>query len=157
MTPCHQFTGLSGPAVSHSPGQPCCEPPAHLLHLDNRAQQQLAMPSAAAAPHCPLYCFSNLRTTFCSLAFACRCPYPTDDYAPPQQKARWFATFYLCIPVGFAAGYIYGGLVASALGWRAAFMIESAVMVPFVVFAFVSRPLHLAGSRDAGPGEIQRE
>jgi predicted MFS family arabinose efflux permease len=77
-----------------------------------------------------------------------------DDYAPPVAKARWFATFYLCIPTGFAAGYIYGGLVSAALGWRAAFFIESAAIVPFVVFAFVSRPLHLTGSREAGPGEL---
>lgn len=75
-----------------------------------------------------------------------------DDYAPAQHKARWFATFYLCIPVGFAAGYIFGGVVASALGWRAAFFIESAVMVPFVAFAFLSQPLHLAGSKETGPG-----
>eukprot|EP00775_Hariotina_reticulata_P010079 gene10079-10234_t len=74
-----------------------------------------------------------------------------DDYAPAEHKARWFATFYLCIPVGFAAGYIFGGVVAAALGWRAAFFIESAVMVPFVAFAFLSKPLHLAGSRETGP------
>uniref|UniRef100_A0A383V931 Major facilitator superfamily (MFS) profile domain-containing protein n=1 Tax=Tetradesmus obliquus TaxID=3088 RepID=A0A383V931_TETOB len=74
-----------------------------------------------------------------------------DDYAPPAAKARWFATFYLCIPTGFAAGYIYGGLVSAALGWRAAFFIESAAILPFVVFAFVSRPLHLTGSRETGP------
>eukprot|EP00879_Flechtneria_rotunda_P017725 GHRR01018581.1.p1 GENE.GHRR01018581.1~~GHRR01018581.1.p1 ORF type:complete len:498 (+),score=156.86 GHRR01018581.1:326-1819(+) len=74
-----------------------------------------------------------------------------DDYAPAAQKASWFATFYLCIPVGFAAGYIYGGLVAAALGWRAAFLIEAAVMVPFVVFCFMSKPLHLTGSREQGP------
>jgi predicted MFS family arabinose efflux permease len=80
---------------------------------------------------------------------------PADDYAPPVAKARWFATFYLCIPTGFAAGYIYGGLVSAALGWRAAFFIESAAIVPFVVFAFVSKPLHLTGSRETGPGGLR--
>ncbi|KAF8066268.1 sphingolipid transporter spinster 2 [Scenedesmus sp. PABB004] len=74
-----------------------------------------------------------------------------DDYAPPARKARWFAAFYLCIPVGFAAGYIFGGVVAGALGWRAAFLIESAAVLPFVAFCFISRPLHLAGSHDSGP------
>lgn len=157
-----------------------------------------------------------------------------DDYAPAQAKARWFAAFYLCIPVGFAAGrrfqrggrlaggreegaraagrrlpsqhavwlcwrrlhaernaftaawstvicgdrrtttavaagahdpahrlvhllpaagYIYGGLVGASLGWRAAFLLEGLLMVPFVVFAFISKPLHLTGSREQGPGK----
>jgi hypothetical protein len=40
------------------------------------------------------------------------------------------------------------------LGWRAAFFIESAVILPFVVFAFVSKPLHLTGSREIGPGGL---
>lgn len=80
-------------------------------------------------------------------------PFLADDYAPPKHKARWFATFYLCIPVGFAAGYVYGGSVSAAAGWRAAFIILGAAMVPFVVFAFVSKPLHLTGSRERGPGE----
>jgi hypothetical protein len=31
-----------------------------------------------------------------------------DDYAPVKEKATWFATFFLCIPVGFALGYITG-------------------------------------------------
>jgi predicted MFS family arabinose efflux permease len=55
---------------------------------------------------------------------------------------------------GFAAGYIYGGLVSSDLGWRAAFFIESAAILPFVVFAIVSKPLHLTGSRETGPGGL---
>lgn len=75
-----------------------------------------------------------------------------DDYAPPEKKARWFAFFYLCIPSGYALGYVYGGLIAAALGWRAAFYISAGVMVPFVALMFISRPLHLHGSHDAGPG-----
>ncbi|KAI8476328.1 MAG: major facilitator superfamily domain-containing protein [Monoraphidium minutum] len=73
-----------------------------------------------------------------------------DDYAPPEKKARWFAVFYLCIPTGYALGYVYGGLVAAALGWRAAFFIAAGVMAPFVLFLGLSAPLHLHGSRDAG-------
>ncbi len=57
-----------------------------------------------------------------------------DDYAPEKSKSKWFAMFYLCIPVGFALGYILGGLAAPALGWRAAFFIEGSVMIPFVIF-----------------------
>jgi predicted MFS family arabinose efflux permease len=77
---------------------------------------------------------------------------PADDYAPPEKKAKWFAFFYMCIPAGYALGYVYGGLVAAALGWRAAFYIAAGVMVPFVALMFLSTPLHLHGSHDAGPG-----
>lgn len=37
-----------------------------------------------------------------------------------------------------------GGLVAPALGWRAAFLLEGSVMIPFVIFALRAAPLHLA-------------
>jgi hypothetical protein len=53
---------------------------------------------------------------------------------------------------GVHAGYIYGGLVGAAMGWRAAFLLEGLMMMPFVAFAFISKPLHLTGSRDHGPG-----
>ncbi len=62
----------------------------------------------------------------------------------------------MCIPVGYAGGYVFGGLVAAALGWRAAFYIAAAVMVPFVALMFFSRPLHLHGTRDVGPGAAPR-
>ena len=68
-----------------------------------------------------------------------------DDSAPPASKSRWLATFYLCIPVGYAAGYILGGLIAPALGWRAAFLLEAAAMVPFAAFCAVGPPLDLKG------------
>lgn len=68
-----------------------------------------------------------------------------DDTAPPAQKSRWLAAFYLCIPVGYAAGYILGGLIAPALGWRAAFLLEAAAMLPFAAFCAVGPPLDLRG------------
>lgn len=69
-----------------------------------------------------------------------------DDFAPPAAKARWFAFFYLCIPGGYALGYIFGGVVGVTWGWRWVFGIEAASMVPFVAFTFLSAPLHLHGS-----------
>jgi len=74
-----------------------------------------------------------------------------DDYAPRGRKARWLACFYLCIPVGFALGYLLGGGLAPLWGWRAAFLAEAALMLPFVAFAFLARPPHLAGSREGPP------
>ncbi|KAA6424015.1 MAG: sugar transporter spinster transmembrane [Trebouxia sp. A1-2] len=70
-----------------------------------------------------------------------------DDSAPPARKSRWLATFYLCIPVGYAAGYILGGVIAPALGWRAAFLLEAAAMMPFAVFCAVGPALDLKGKQ----------
>ncbi|KAK9814346.1 hypothetical protein WJX72_004257 [[Myrmecia] bisecta] len=68
-----------------------------------------------------------------------------DDKAPPTTKTRWLAIFYLCIPTGFAAGYILGGLVAGPLGWRAAFLLEAAAMLPFLVICMFAPAIDLRG------------
>ena len=58
----------------------------------------------------------------------------------------------LCAHAGYALGYIFGGLVGGALGWRAAFLIEAAAMLPFVVFCLRAPPLNLRGSSGGGGG-----
>src|SRR5262250_734391 len=45
------------------------------------------------------------------------------DYFPRSQRGRAFAIFYVAIPVGAAVGYLLGGLIEPALGWRAAFYV----------------------------------
>ncbi|KAG0605674.1 hypothetical protein M758_9G078900 [Ceratodon purpureus] len=70
------------------------------------------------------------------------------DVAPPSQSSSWMSIFYMFIPVGVAMGYVYGGVVGGALGWRAAFWIESLLMLPFAVFGFVSDRIYLKGSLD---------
>ncbi len=42
-------------------------------------------------------------------------------------------------------GYIFGGVVAGPLGWRAAFLLEAAAMAPFVAFCALAPPIHLRG------------
>lgn len=59
-----------------------------------------------------------------------------DDAAPPERKTLWLAVFYACIPVGYALGFLYGGTVAVAVGWRAAFALESLMMLPFIAYAY---------------------
>ncbi|PNY10096.1 protein spinster 1-like [Trifolium pratense] len=68
-----------------------------------------------------------------------------DDNAPTSQKTAWLATFYMCIPSGYALGYVYGGLVGSYFGWRYAFWIESILMLPFAILGFLMKPLQLKG------------
>lgn len=45
------------------------------------------------------------------------------DYFPPSQRARALAFYSFGIPIGSAAGILIGGLIASRLDWRLAFII----------------------------------
>ena len=77
-----------------------------------------------------------------------------DDHAPPARRTVWLAAFYLQIPVGVAAGYVYGGTVGAAMGWRAAFALEAALMAPFVAFCLWGPPLPLTGGVDMPALEV---
>jgi MFS family permease len=35
-----------------------------------------------------------------------------DDLAPPPKKSLWLALLFVCIPTGFAVGFLFGGLVS---------------------------------------------
>ncbi|KAJ4716039.1 Major facilitator superfamily protein [Melia azedarach] len=52
-----------------------------------------------------------------------------DDNAPVPQKTAWLAIFYMCIPTGYALGYVYGGLVGGHFNWRFAFWGEAILMI----------------------------
>lgn len=54
------------------------------------------------------------------------------DYFPPQKRATALGAFQAAIPMGFALGFVIGGVLANFFGWRAAFMI---VGVPGLITA----------------------
>jgi len=45
------------------------------------------------------------------------------DYFRPRIRGRIFAVFFCAIPIGSALGYMLGGFVAAAHGWRMAFFV----------------------------------
>lgn len=45
------------------------------------------------------------------------------DYFPKSQRARALAAYSFGIPIGSAFGILFGGLIAHAIDWRAAFII----------------------------------
>jgi MFS family permease len=45
------------------------------------------------------------------------------DYFPSHQRARALSVYSFGIPIGSAAGIVFGGLIASLINWRAAFFI----------------------------------
>jgi MFS family permease len=69
-----------------------------------------------------------------------------DDSAPAEAKTRWLAAFYLCIPTGYALGFIYGGIVAASFGWRIVFVLESLAVLPFIFFSFRAPHINIRGS-----------
>jgi MFS family permease len=55
------------------------------------------------------------------------------DHFPPGERGRILAVFSMGIPVGSALGYLIGGALEGAFGWRAAFF---AVGLPGLVLAW---------------------
>jgi predicted MFS family arabinose efflux permease len=59
------------------------------------------------------------------------------DYFPPAERARAYAAFSFGIPVGSAAGVLFGGLIAARIDWRVAFLVCGAaglVLAPLMAF-----------------------
>ena len=77
--------------------------------------------------------------SFCSIA-----PVFIYDFAPEGRAGLWLAIYYTFLPLGFAVGYGYGGLMSS-LGctWRFAFVVEACIMAPFVLFFLLAPPVKL--------------
>src|SRR5436190_3516338 len=68
-------------------------------------------------------------------AYATISPALLSDYFPRSKRGRAFAVFYVAIPVGAAIGYLLGGLIEPALGWRAAFYV---VGLPGILLAVLA-------------------
>jgi len=82
------------------------------------------------------------------------------DHFPPAERGRTLAVFSMGIPVGSALGYLLGGALEGAFGWRAAFFV---VGLPGLVLAWrvgrLSEPIrggldgvNRAADRAARPG-----
>ena len=59
-------------------------------------------------------------------SYAVVTPSLLSDCYPPDRRSRMLGIFYAAIPVGTALGYVVGGLVGEAFGWRAAFLVAGA-------------------------------
>ncbi|MGD9966159.1 MAG: spinster family MFS transporter [Hyphomonadaceae bacterium] len=65
------------------------------------------------------------------------------DYFPPQERARALAIYSFGIPIGSAAGIALGGIVASLVDWRAAFLVVglAGVLIAPIFRACVREPV----------------
>ena len=73
------------------------------------------------------------------------------DHFHPERRGRILAIFSMAIPVGSALGYLLGGVLEGAFGWRAAFFV---VGIPGLLLAWsVGRlPDPARGGLDEGAG-----
>lgn len=90
---------------------------------------------------------SGLTTTFAAMiaarvvvgvgeaSYATLAPTIIDDLAAPEKRNRWLAIFYVAIPVGSALGYLVGGQLEHAFGWRSAFFIAGGPGLVLALFA----------------------
>ena len=77
------------------------------------------------------------------------------DYFPSAQRARALAVYSFGIPLGSAAGLLFGGLVAARVNWRAAFLVVGGlglILAPLFRYA-LREPVR--GGLDAAPGRVR--
>jgi MFS family permease len=76
------------------------------------------------------------------------------DYFAPSDRARALGVFYLCIPLGFVAGYLMGGWLDELFGWRLTFAL---IGLPGVLLAIVVRFTLLEPPRGHAEGAREAE
>lgn len=83
-------------------------------------------------------------------AYGTIAPALLSDHFPIERRGRVLSVFFAAIPIGSAAGYMLGGLVDRALGWRAAFWIAGApgLLLSLLVLKVVDPP---RGLHDVAP------
>ena len=75
-------------------------------------------------------------------SFGIFAPALLSDYWPPEQRNRILTMFYLALPVGAALGYILGGTLGQAYGWKVPFYAAAApgLVVVLLVWIFLREP-----------------
>jgi MFS family permease len=71
------------------------------------------------------------------------------DAFPPERRGMMLSVFYVAIPVGSAIGYLIGGLIGEAWGWRAVFYVAGPPGLLLAAAAWMLREPARATSRGA--------
>ena len=70
-------------------------------------------------------------------SYATIAPTLIDDIAPPSRKGAWMSIFYAATPIGSALGYLVGGAVLHAHGWREAFYVAGGPGIVAALLCFL--------------------
>jgi MFS family permease len=83
-------------------------------------------------------------------SYATLAPTMITDFYSEERRGRALAMFYAAIPAGSALGFVLGGRLAEAYGWRTAFFV---VGLPGLLFALLALAIRepRRGSMDASP------
>jgi predicted MFS family arabinose efflux permease len=75
-------------------------------------------------------------------SFGIFAPALLSDYWPPEQRNRILTLFYLALPIGAALGYILGGTLGQAYGWKMPFYVAAApgLLIALLVWIFLREP-----------------
>ena len=75
-------------------------------------------------------------------SFSIFAPALLSDYWPAEQRNRVLTIFYLSLPVGAALGYIVGGTLGQAYGWRMPFYVAAApaLLIVILLAIFMREP-----------------
>jgi MFS family permease len=75
-------------------------------------------------------------------SFGIFAPALLSDYWPAEQRNRILTMFYLALPIGAALGYILGGTLGQAYGWKVPFYAAAApgLLVVLLVWIFLREP-----------------
>ena len=70
-------------------------------------------------------------------SYAVVTPSLLSDWYAADRRARALSVFYAALPIGTALGYVIGGLVGEAHGWRSAFLVAGApgIVLALLLFA----------------------
>lgn len=77
------------------------------------------------------------------------------DMFPENQRGRVMGVFYLAIPVGTALGYVIGGLLGPAHGWRSPFYVGAApgALLALLLLFIAEPPLGQYDHPETGPSK----
>lgn len=83
-----------------------------------------SLATAAAAGAQGFYSLLGARAAvgICEAAYAVIAPSLISDFFAPERRNRILTLFYVATPVGSAIGFVLGGAIGEAYGWRAAFL-----------------------------------
>jgi MFS family permease len=79
------------------------------------------------------------------------------DYFPPHRRATALGVFQAAIPMGFALGFVIGGVLAHFFGWRAAFMIVGVPGLLTAVLVWRLREPRRGATEEARPASALEE